>query len=921
MAYVAILALLMLASVLALAVSYRVGTQISLLDQRTSSLQADYLAESAANHAVWEFTAVGSVDRRVSTSTDDSREKLSDQTNWHLAPDPWMGQNICGTRFQNVQIPQGATILDAYVEFTSAEDDSSSTTVAIKGEDSDNPSAFASNVNDMYSRTRTTANVSWSNIPTWSKNGVYQTPQLRTIVQELVDRSGWSSGNSMVLLFEGSVSNGKRQAYHYDGDSVVAPRLRISYQRISATLDPNTYFMHSLAGGRYGYKVLEPTSTTLGTVATVGAHGSAVVKQGHVMRLAPEESTPLPCLRGWWTMDETSGLTAGDSSLSLGDGVLTNLAGNEWTSGTISGGIELSGSTDRIVVGNSANLQLDSNMSLSMWVKPNVVQNSLLIDKGFSDSYYMYLNSNGSFKLACASGGANWEVSSASSLITAGSWYHLAGTFDDTSNEAVLYLNGTEVARTTGISASISNNSSDLVIGASSPSGGLALNGYVDDVRVYGCALTPTEVSDISCPGLNPVADAGADQSVALGQSGVAMAGSGVASCPSGSVSLLWTQTSGPGTTTFVDATLGNTGVSFSSAGVYVLRLTVTEGTKTAYDEVSMTVTGSLYEEVFAEFVSPQKKAWRDIDLSGSPYNVPANAVVEVAIYNKSTGKEREGGVRRNGSSLNRKIDIHEAEGGGKDLVVMHVQTDDSSVIECYSEKTNKVQFYLLGYWTTGTYEELWSSFETDHDEGHGEWASESLSSHGVPSNKIAELVVFNTDSGKERETGMRESGSSLNRRVDIHESEGNGEEMVSMFVKTSSSASATIDVYNEDHNDLEFVVLGYWSTPPGTYTQAFATVSAPSGSNWANVDLSSTGAPAGAVAHLLLENYTQNNQLQVGARAVGSSIDRWFELHEAESGGGDFMPIHVELDGSSIFEGRKSSGSARYRVIGWWTP
>ncbi|MBW1895790.1 MAG: hypothetical protein JRI47_01910, partial [Deltaproteobacteria bacterium] len=53
--------------------------------------------------------------------------------------------------------------------------------------------------------------------------------------------------------------------------------------------DEDVYFMHSLAGGRYGYKVRRPTATTFSAVATVGAIGESVVHQSYVPYIIPEK--------------------------------------------------------------------------------------------------------------------------------------------------------------------------------------------------------------------------------------------------------------------------------------------------------------------------------------------------------------------------------------------------------------------------------------------------------------------------------------------------------------------------------------------------------------------------------------------------------------------------------------------------------
>ena len=60
---------------------------------------------------------------------------------------------------------------------------------------------------------------------------------------------------------------------------------------------------------------------------------------------------------------------------------------------------------------------------------------------------------------------------------------------------------------------------------------------------------------------------------------------------PAGStLSSLWSQVSGPGTTTFEDALLSETVASFSASGTYVLRLTATDSDLTASSEVTITV-------------------------------------------------------------------------------------------------------------------------------------------------------------------------------------------------------------------------------------------------------------------------------------------------------------------------------------------
>ncbi len=67
----------------------------------------------------------------------------------------------------------------------------------------------------------------------------------------------------------------------------------------------------------------------------------------------------------------------------------------------------------------------------------------------------------------------------------------------------------------------------------------------------------------------------------------------GTASDPDGNVlTILWSVQSGPAPVAFADASQVDTTVSFSETGTYVLRLTVSDGLYTTYDEVTITVTG-----------------------------------------------------------------------------------------------------------------------------------------------------------------------------------------------------------------------------------------------------------------------------------------------------------------------------------------
>jgi hypothetical protein len=168
---------------------------------------------------------------RVIASTDDSEEDQNGtidltSTDLELIQDASAVQEV-GMRFLNITIPQGANIADAYIEFETDETTSVATDLTFWGEDTSNASTFSSTSYDISNRTKTTASVTWSNVPPWiivDENN--QTPDLSPVIQEIVNRGDWSSGNAMVVIVTGT---GTRIAESEDGESSAAPLLHVEY--------------------------------------------------------------------------------------------------------------------------------------------------------------------------------------------------------------------------------------------------------------------------------------------------------------------------------------------------------------------------------------------------------------------------------------------------------------------------------------------------------------------------------------------------------------------------------------------------------------------------------------------------------------------------------------------------------------------
>ncbi|MDN3511516.1 MAG: hypothetical protein NG784_09450, partial [Candidatus Jettenia sp.] len=169
---------------------------------------------------------------RVTAGSDDAEERpsggvLLSSTDLDLVFDK--NNQTIGIRFHGVDIPKNAAITNAYIQFKVDEVTSEATSLTIQGENVDNAVTFAAVSRNISLRPRTTAAVSWSPVP-WTTVGVsgsdQQTSDISSVIQEIVNRSGWSNGNSLVVIITGT---GRRMAESYEGSQSGAPLLHVVY--------------------------------------------------------------------------------------------------------------------------------------------------------------------------------------------------------------------------------------------------------------------------------------------------------------------------------------------------------------------------------------------------------------------------------------------------------------------------------------------------------------------------------------------------------------------------------------------------------------------------------------------------------------------------------------------------------------------
>ena len=180
-------------------------------------------------------------ERQILSSADDAEEKfdgsdvLTSSSDLEMMYDTFNDQGLqtIGLRFDDITIPSNATISNAYIQFTADGNNSGNLTIIIKGEDVANSSSFTDTNNNISNRATTASSAVWNNIPSWvdDASGLDQrTPDISTIISEIISSNGWQGGNPITFILTGTGSeNEKRKAESFDGSSALAPKLVFEY--------------------------------------------------------------------------------------------------------------------------------------------------------------------------------------------------------------------------------------------------------------------------------------------------------------------------------------------------------------------------------------------------------------------------------------------------------------------------------------------------------------------------------------------------------------------------------------------------------------------------------------------------------------------------------------------------------------------
>ena len=171
----------------------------------------------------------GTLDVRVAAGNDDAEEvkkKRVRSAETELHPGK---KRLLAFRFSSVPIPPQAIITSAVLQLYAVANVERSIAIRYVGERSGDSAPFARSKRELTNRPKTAAFVDDAPSP-WATQAFNGSPDIRAIIQEIVDQADWASGNSLTLFLANTGSDSTRTLSSFEASPNEAAVLVVMYQ-------------------------------------------------------------------------------------------------------------------------------------------------------------------------------------------------------------------------------------------------------------------------------------------------------------------------------------------------------------------------------------------------------------------------------------------------------------------------------------------------------------------------------------------------------------------------------------------------------------------------------------------------------------------------------------------------------------------
>ena len=181
---------------------------------------------------------MATVDVQVSSNAGDIAHRLLPTdvlTAFHILgniPASWTGVSLFHN-FTTVNVPNAATIDTAFMTLKNESTETGNTVRAVlEAEDLDSASDITTNP-QWHANARTTAKVTQEIVGNGVAEADFQFDEMKTVIQELVDRGGWVANNNMGLFIDDTGLNSdvgaNRRYYDHEASPSKSAKLHIEF--------------------------------------------------------------------------------------------------------------------------------------------------------------------------------------------------------------------------------------------------------------------------------------------------------------------------------------------------------------------------------------------------------------------------------------------------------------------------------------------------------------------------------------------------------------------------------------------------------------------------------------------------------------------------------------------------------------------
>lgn len=240
--------------------------------------------------------------------------------------------------------------------------------------------------------------------------------------------------------------------------------------------------------------------------------GANVDKRWPFTTRCVRNSQPPPSMVGHWTFDDGTGSAiAIDSTMNGNTGTLTNMDNMAaWATGQQgSHSLHFDGANDVVIVPGSLSLDNLYSVTISAWLYKNTsATNPRIVDKrqGAGNDFIFFIGASNRLTFeAWRWSGQYGSWAAPINSVPNNQWVHVAVTYDysNTSNAALLYINGLPVTATTMYAPSGTLSDSGSGVSAyigNAESGNRGIDGRIDDLRIYNYVLSPSDIQTLATP-------------------------------------------------------------------------------------------------------------------------------------------------------------------------------------------------------------------------------------------------------------------------------------------------------------------------------------------------------------------------------------------------------------------------------------